>query len=433
MAEVTAGPAPATAAQPKQYEVADSASLKVKLRRANSKLRRNAFLLTAPLLFFLVITFIIPIGDMLFRAVDDPLVGEALPRTVKALDSWDDTTVLPDEAAYAALVEDLKSLREGGSEGRALIGRVATRLNFETSGVRSTVTRTARRAQRMEAPFKEALIGADEDWGRPEIWATIKRLSGDYTSVHLLASMDLRYATDGAIAQQPDVRQVYVDLWLRTLWISILVTLCCVALGYPVAYLLATLPLRISNLLIIMVLLPFWTSLLVRTTSWIVVLGQNGVLLEFLSFLGFFGEDDRPQLIYNMTGTIVAMTHILLPFMILPLYSVMKGISPSYMRAARSLGATPARAFVRVYMPQTVPGLGAGCILVFILAVGYYITPALVGGQDGTMISNFIAFHMQKSLNWGLAAALGAILLGGVLALYWLYDRIVGINNMKLG
>ncbi len=431
MAEATAGPASASAAP--QYQVADSASLKAKLRKANSKLRRNAFLLTAPLLLFLVITFIIPIGDMLFRAVDDPLVGQALPRTVAALGDWNDTTVLPDEAAYAALVEDLKTLRGGGSDGRALIGRVATRLNFETSGVRSTVTRTARRAQRMEAPFKEALIAADDDWGKPEIWATIKRLSGDYTSVHLLASLDLRYATDGAITQQPDVRQVYVDLWLRTLWISVLVTLCCVALGYPVAYLLATLPLRISNLLIIMVLLPFWTSLLVRTTSWIVVLGQNGVLLEFFGFLGLVGEDDRPQLIYNMVGTIVAMTHILLPFMILPLYSVMKGISPSYMRAARSLGATPARAFVRVYMPQTVPGLGAGCILVFILAVGYYITPALVGGQDGTMISNFIAFHMQKSLNWGLAAALGAILLGGVLALYWLYDRIVGINNMKLG
>jgi putative spermidine/putrescine transport system permease protein len=183
----------------------------------------------------------------------------------------------------------------------------------------------------------------------------------------------------------------------------------------------------------ILVLLPFWTSLLVRTTSWIVVLGQNGVFLEVLAFLNLVDEVNRPRLIYNMTGTIVAMTHILLPFMILPLYSVMRGISPSYMRAAQNLGATPARAFLRVYMPQTVPGLGAGCILVFILAIGYYITPALVGGEDGTMISNFIAHHMQRSLNWGLAAALGAMLLAGVMALYWVYDRIVGINNMKLG
>ncbi len=163
------------------------------------------------------------------------------------------------------------------------------------------------------------------------------------------------------------------------------------------------------------------------------VLGQNGVLLEVMAWLGLVGDDGRPQLIYNMTGTIVAMTHILLPFMILPIYSVMRGVSPTYMRAARSLGATPALAFYRVYLPQTVPGVGAGGILVFILAMGYYITPALVGGQDGTLISNFIAFHMTKSLNWGFAAALGAIMLAGVLGLYWLYDRVVGISNMKLG
>jgi len=127
------------------------------------------------------------------------------------------------------------------------------------------------------------------------------------------------------------------------------------------------------------------------------------------------------------------MTHILLPFMILPIYSVMRGVSPSYVRAARSLGATPARAFYKVYWPQTVPGVGAGSILVFILAIGYYITPALVGGRNGTLISNFIAFHMQKSLNWGFAAALGAILLAGILGLYYLYDRVIGVNNMKLG
>ena len=139
------------------------------------------------------------------------------------------------------------------------------------------------------------------------------------------------------------------------------------------------------------------------------------------------------QMIYNQMGTVIAMTHILLPFMVLPLYSVMKTIPPSYMRAALSLGANPVRAFVRVYAPQTVPGIGAGGLLVFILSIGYYITPALVGGRTGQMISNFIAFHMQKSLNWGLAAALGGILLVGVLVLYWLYSKIVGVDNMKMG
>jgi putative spermidine/putrescine transport system permease protein len=200
-----------------------------------------------------------------------------------------------------------------------------------------------------------------------------------------------------------------------------------------VAHLLATLPLRYSNLLMIFVLLPFWTSLLVRTTSWIVLLQSQGVFNDILVLIGIIGEDGRIQLMYNRMGTIIAMVHILLPFMVLPLYSVMKTIPPSYMRAARSLGATPWTAFWRVYFPQTVPGIGAGILLVFILAVGYYITPALVGGSSGQLISNLIAFHMQQSLNWSLAAALGALLLFGILVLYWLYDRIIGIDNMKLG
>ena len=183
----------------------------------------------------------------------------------------------------------------------------------------------------------------------------------------------------------------------------------------------------------ILVLLPFWTSLLVRTSAWIVILGKNGVLNDLLVFLAIVGDEGRLEMMFNRIGVVVAMTHILLPFMILPLYSVMKTISPSYTRAARSLGATPITAFIRVYMPQTVPGVGAGSILVFIVAVGYYITPALIGGQSGQMISNLIAYHMQSSLNWGLAAALGALLLMGVLALYWLYNKVVGIDNMKLG
>ncbi len=415
-------------------DVADAANLKARLRRATARSRRNAFLLTAPLLIVLLITFIVPILDMLFRSIDDPIVGQAVPRAAAVLEDWDAAAGLPPEEAYAAVVADLAALRTGGSDGKALIGRFATRLNFEQPGVRSVVTKTARKAPKLkQGPYKDALIKIHKKWGQPEIWAAIQRLSTPYTVVHLLASLDLHYDVDGSIVGQPEVRRIYITIWLRTLYVSGLVTLLCILLGYPVSYLLATLPQRISNLLIILVLLPFWTSLLVRTTSWIVVLGQNGVLLETLAWLGLVGDTGRPQLIYNMTGTIVAMTHILLPFMILPIYSVMRGISPSYMRAARSLGANPARAFYKVYMPLTVPGVGAGSILVFIIAIGYYITPALVGGQDGALISNFIAFHMQKSLNWGVAAALGTILLAGVLGLYWLYDRMVGISNMKTG
>ncbi|WP_235263579.1 ABC transporter permease [Nitrincola sp. A-D6] len=245
--------------------------------------------------------------------------------------------------------------------------------------------------------------------------------------------MDMRYDADGSIVRQPENRRVYVDLMIKTLWMSMLITFLCFLLGYPVAFLLASLPMRTSSLLMMLVLLPFWTSLLVRTTTWIAILQSQGILNNMLVALGFIDDQSRLQMIYNEIGTIVAMTHILLPFMILPLYSVMKSISPTYMRAARSMGATGYTAFRRVYFPQTLPGIGAGAILVFILAIGYYITPALVGGESGRFITNFIAYHMQVSLNWGLAAAIASLLLGLVIALYLIYNRLVGSDNLKLG
>jgi putative spermidine/putrescine transport system permease protein len=215
-------------------------------------------------------------------------------------------------------------------------------------------------------------------------------------------------------------------------FLSGVITVACLLLAFPVAHLLATLPMAKANLLMILVLLPFWTSLLVRTTSWIVLLQGQGVVNESLVTAGILADDGRLDMMYNQTGTIIVMTHILLPFMILPLYSVMRVIPPSYARAARSLGATSWTTFRRIYLPQTLPGIGAGALLVFILAVGYYITPALVGGADGQLISNLIDFHMDKS-NWSLASALSAMLLAGVLVLYWLYDRLIGIDNLKLG
>lgn len=163
------------------------------------------------------------------------------------------------------------------------------------------------------------------------------------------------------------------------------------------------------------------------------MLQQEGVVNSTLVALGILSDDNRLAMMYNYTGTLIVMTQILLPFMILPLYSVMKTIPPSYMRAAQNLGATPSLAFIRVYMPQTLPGIGAGCILVFIVAVGYFITPELVGGKDGQLIGNQINYHMRSSLNWGLACGMGAILLVGILLLYWVYDKIVGIDNMKMG
>ena len=204
-------------------------------------------------------------------------------------------------------------------------------------------------------------------------------------------------------------------------------------MAYPIAHLLATLPMKYSNLLMICVLLPFWTSLLVRTASWMILLQQQGIVNDFFVWTGLVADDNRPEMMYNKTGTYVAMTQILLPFMVLPLYSVMKTISPSLMRAGKSLGATPTVAFFKVYFPLTIPGIGAGCLLVFILAIGYYITPALVGGASGTLISNQIAYHMKSTLDWSFASAMGLMLLTGVLVIYWIYNKLVGVDNIKLG
>ncbi|MDE0097581.1 MAG: ABC transporter permease [Gammaproteobacteria bacterium] len=408
---------------------ADGVPLRISLARARRRSRNRALLLVAPLFLFVLITFFIPILSMLFRSVENQIVGETLPHTVEALQQWDESGGdLPPEEVYAALVEDLRIANETKTAGK--VGR---RMNYEKSGFASLFRTTARRIKRIEAPYKETLIKAKKDWGELETWQVLKRESDAYTLSYYLAAVDFSYTPTGEVLKLPDDRSLYVGLFWRTIWMSLLITVLCLILAYPISYLLSTLPVKTSNLLMILVLLPFWTSLLVRTSAWIALLQKEGVINDLLVWVGLIGDEHRLTMIHNATGTIVAMTHVLLPFMVLPLYSVMKTIPPSYMRAARSLGATPFMAFVRVYMPNTVPGIGAGALLVFIISIGYYITPALVGGQSGTLISNFIAYHLSISLNWGLAAALGTILLVLVLALYILYDKIVGIDNMKMG
>ena len=406
---------------------ADGKPLKAALAASQARARRKAFMLVAPLFLFVVITFVIPIGQMLFQSV----YNDTFSATAPALRQWFDENppgTEPDEAAYAALVSDLRLMREERSAGAA-----GTRINYDISGTRSMFTGMARKADKLEPPYKEAVLAEDKKWDNPDVWRAMRSASSPFTIDFYLAALDMTRDETGAIVGVKEGQAVYKMLFGRTLFLSALITVMCMALAFPIAHMLATLPMAKSNLLMVLVLLPFWTSLLVRTTSWMVLLQSQGVVNDFLVWAGIVGDDGRIQMMYNQIGTVVAMTHILLPFMVLPLYSVMRTIPPSYVRAARSLGATSWTAFRRIYLPQTLPGIGAGALLVFILAVGYYITPALVGGADGQLISNLIAFHMQKSLNWSLAAALAALLLGGILILYWLYDRLVGIDNMKLG
>ena len=516
----------------------DGQPLKRSLARALRREKFRALLLIAPLLLFVVFSFVLPIVDMLFRSVENKIVEDTIPGTVTALANWEsDSGELPDEAVFAALADDLMLAQE-----KKIHTRLGSRLNYDQPGISSVFRKSGRRIKRLDnEAAKTAFVAANPAWDTSEAWTTlraangwpeqfpataiswrnwvnwvaaeegedadpstmvphgfsyaalyhdlsklssdqlaalgnsadtataslfsgladkldqfpsddfrgqfakidkgweeianwqaIQRLSPPIVDSYFLAAIDAERSSQG-VERKPDNERIYLLLFVRTIFLSLVITCSCILLGYPVAYLLANLSVRASNLVLILVLLPFWTSLLVRTSAWKVLLQQQGVINDLLVWIGLIDDAGRLVMINNMTGTIIAMTHILLPFMILPLYSVMKTISPSYMRAAKSMGASDALAFWRIYFPNTIPGIGAGSILVFILSIGYYITPELVGGTSGVFISNRIAYHISSSLNWGLAAALGSILLVLVLALYWTYDRIVGIDNVKLG
>ena len=413
---------------------ADGTPLKVALARAERRERLKALGLVAPLFAFIVLSFVVPIIVMLYNSVYDPDVAQTLPRTVEALSTWDGKE-LPSEDVYAALAADMK---EASNQQVALVGK---RLNYEMSGIRSKVINTGRKVKQLEqGPYKDALIGMDKIWGNPETWSTIKRSSSDWTPFYILSMLDLRQSPDGGIEAIPADRAIYKDILVRTLGISLLVTVMTLILGYPVAYLLATSSQKTAAILMIFVLLPFWTSLLVRTTAWMILMQDGGVFAQLLNITGitwllnlFGAVEGEPQLFKTRFSTIVAMTHIQLPFTLLPIYSVMKTISPNYMRAAKSLGGTPFYCFLRVYMPQTIPGVAAGCLLTFILCLGYYITPALVGGPTDQMISGFIERAINSENNWGKASALGVILLIATLILYYVYNKLIGIDRMKLG
>jgi len=450
---------------------ADGTPLKKKLAQALFVSRLRAFGLVLPLLAFIFAFFMIPVVVLMYQGIHNDRFASIMVRTTPLLAEWDAKSE-PGEEFYAALVADLV---QGSATDRPRPTQVAGRVNREQSGATSMFKKLLRVIRKlkveyegkeeklstlfrrlaaddipMEArlapaaalgdlvaathgPFKEMVLKSSEKWADVKYWRAMKVSSRSFTPSFVAKSLDLVYTADGEFIMAEKKRRIHLKLFARTMEISLSVTIFCLILGYPVAFLLSTLPLRTSNLLLILVLLPFWTSILVRTTAWIAILQSQGALNDLFVFFGVTADEARFQMIYNKMGTLIAMTHILLPFMILPLYSVMKTIPPSYVRAAKSLGATNWTAFWRVYFPQTIPGIGAGAILVFIIAIGYYITPALVGGQDGVMISNIIDDHMRKSLNYSLAAALGLVLLVVVLFLFWLYDRFVGIDNMKMG
>jgi putative spermidine/putrescine transport system permease protein len=402
-------------------------TLKQKLARAERINRLKAQGLILPLLVFLFVVFLLPIGILLYKSVENPEVVGSLPRTVEAISSWDGRG-LPEEPVYQALALDLAEARKDQT-----IGDLSKRLNMELAGYRSLLAKTGRALPFKQEPasYKDALENLDERWGDPAYWQVIRRNDSGVTPYFLLASLDHRIDDLGELAPATPDQAIYLDIFARTFWMGLVITAICLVLAYPLAYLLANLPIRTSNLLMILVLLPFWTSILVRVAAWIVLLQSGGLINSALIAMGVI---DAPlQLVFNRTGVYVAMVHIMLPFMILPIFSVMKGISPSYMRAAISLGCHPFASFWRVYFPQTLAGVGAGCLLVFILSIGYYITPALLGSPGDQMISYFVAFYTNSTINWGMATALGGLLLLATMLLYVVYSWLVGASRLRLG
>jgi len=402
-----------------------SGDLKANLRRADQRRKLRAYGLIAPLFLFLLAFFLIPIGAVLYFSISNPEVATMLPRVNQALENWDGKEI-PDEATFAALAEDLKL-----GYANQTLPKVSLRLNYEVSGFRSLLMRTGRKAKRMKAPYKEAFFARDKRWAELLYWRTLKANESRFTLHYLLQALDLDLQWDGSVQRAPAEQQIYINNLERTLWIALVVTLSCIVLGYPVAYMIATAPPRLAKLLIILVLLPFWTSLLVRTAAWVIVLQKSGIVNDVLLGLGLV--DEPLALIFNRTGVYISMVHILLPFMILPLYGVMKGIPGDHVRAATSLGATPRAAFMQVYFPQTLPGLAAGCLLVFVISLGFYITPMLIGGGSDQMLAYLIAQYATKTANWGLASALAILLLLCIAALYPFYQRFAGAGGIKLG
>ena len=405
-------------------DIGARASLKSQLQRAERLTKFKYMLLIAPLAIFLLVVFVWPLASLLRRSVDSPEVATALPATSALLRNWNGNAV-PDEPVFAALARDLMAVK-----GQPVLAEAAKRANMEQTGFRSLLMNTARKLQLDPGQAaKPALIEMDPRWNDLATWKILARNASGVTPFYLLAALDLKVEDDGHVARASGDQSIYVDILLRTLWMSVLVTAWCLLLGYPLAYFMANQPPRVANLLMILVLLPFWTSILVRVAAWIVLLQNEGPINRALIGLGVI--DSPLQLVFNRSGVYIAMVHILLPFAILPLYSVMKGVSPTLMRAAMSLGCPPFQSFWRVYFPQTLPGVGASGLLVFILAMGYYITPALLGSPREQMAAYFVAFYTNETVNWGMAAALATILLVATMLLYIVYARWFGPARVR--
>ena len=385
------------------------------MNRSGLNKRLVSLMLVGPLFLFLVLFFAVPLVSMMKSAVSDPVAAEVLPATARAVSGWDRTSP-PSDEMKAALVADLRQIGED-----QLFGDLVRRLNSAKSGFRTLMPKT--RAAALEAGGNIDLVALDRRWADPSYWQAVTvATSSTITDRNLLAAVDLQRDASNTIVALPPDASANKAIMIRTFVMSLTVTLACVLIGLPFAMIAASVDGWKRQLLLGAVLLPLWTSLLVRTAAWFILLQDRGPINSMLTYLGIISAP--LPLIFNRTGVIIAMTHVLLPFMVLPIFSVLIGIPKNLMPAAASLGAHPVRAFLSVLLPLSLRGVVSGALLVFMSALGYYITPALIGGAKDQMISSVIAYYATGAANWGMAGALGLVLLAATMILYAIYLRL---------
>ncbi|UCE51550.1 MAG: ABC transporter permease [Desulfobacterales bacterium] len=369
----------------------------------------------APMAVFLIVTFFWPVARFLFKSVDNSDLVSNLPRTVIALADWKHTDGIPGEDVFAALVQDLADAHANGKDGI-----VAQKINQRVVGTRYLVIKTARIAAKggfAKEALRENVLKRFSKWGNIELWSAIANDLKPLTEFYLLMSVDLQKNPDGHYESVPEEQAIFLQVFGRTVWISIVVTLICIVLALPVAHAIVAARPNVARVLITLILFPLWTSLLVRTIIWMILLQGNGPINSTLQLLGVI---NKPlNLIYTRFSLYVAMIQVLLPMMIFSIVAVMRRIPVNLMKAALSLGSPWLWAWWRVQLPLIMPGIFTGSAIVFVFALGYYITPALIGGPREQMISSFIAFYTNKTLNWGLASSLSIQLLF-LLVLVWL-------------
>jgi putative spermidine/putrescine transport system permease protein len=373
----------------------------------------RGYALVIPVLAMLLVTFIVPLLEVVRTSVTDDELQAALPNVAAALRPWDGQSAVPAEASQALLLD----LPAAAPQKLAALGR---RLSYEDPKANSLLRLTAQRLKSGATNLAEI----DARWSQSGTWQMLKRAAGPYSSFYLLGAFDLRRDFVNGVKDSYETGGLYRNILLRTFLIAFLTTVCVVVLAFPLCFFISQSSAVIQRGAVLIIMLPFWTSIIVRTTAWIVLLQDRGVINQLLEASGLI--NGPLPLLHNRFAVIVVLTHVMLPFLALPLLASMRAVDHRLTDAAASLGAGPLRAFWSAYLPQILPGLAAGAMLVFVLTLGFYVTPALVGGPADQTIGAYIALFTTGTGNWGLASALGLVLTVSTALLLALRQTLTG-------